>query len=84
MEAMAAKRPIVATDIAENRELLDHEATGLLVPTRNVNKTAKTLIRLIDNKHERERLANNAYNKVLSDFDMKVIVPKYRKFYLEL
>lgn len=84
MEAMASKKPIVATDIPENRELLDHNQTALLIPARNVNKTSTALIKLIDYKQDRDRLANNAYNKVLSDFDTQIIVPKYQEFYLNL
>lgn len=84
MEAMASKRPILTTNIPENQELLTHNETGLLVPTRDTKKTTDALINLIDDKYTRARLANNAYKKVLSDFNIDVIIPRYRKFYLNI
>jgi glycosyltransferase involved in cell wall biosynthesis len=84
MEAMASTRTILTTDIPENRELIKHNQTGLLVPARDINKTAQALVYLIDHQQERQRMATNAYHKVLSNFDIDAIVPKYKQFYLSL
>jgi glycosyltransferase involved in cell wall biosynthesis len=48
LEAMAAGKPLVATDIAGLREAVVHEITGLLVPPGNPTALAAALQRLID------------------------------------
>jgi glycosyltransferase involved in cell wall biosynthesis len=40
MEAMAAGRAVIATDVAGNRDLVRHEETGLLVPPRKARALA--------------------------------------------
>ena len=46
LEAMAARRPVIATAIGGNRELVDDGRTGLLVPTRDVPALSAALVSL--------------------------------------
>ena len=84
MEAMAAKRAIVTTNIPENRELISDGKTGLLVPARNAPATSQALVKLIDNPDIRDNLARAAYAQVVANFNLDVIIPKYRRFYESL
>ena len=47
LEAMAAARPIVATSIPPNAELIEHEKTGLLVDVRSPEQVARAIIRFV-------------------------------------
>jgi len=84
MEAMAARRPIVTTDIPENCELIDHGQSGLLVPARDVNATAHALNTLIEQPSKRHLLGQRAHQSVINNFSLEAVVPRYRKFYLGL
>lgn len=84
MEAMAARRAIVTTDIPENRELLQHGVTGLLTPSHDVEETARALIELIDDEKKRIALAKKANEEIRKNFNIDRIVPRYREFYLSL
>ncbi|MCP4549901.1 MAG: glycosyltransferase family 4 protein [bacterium] len=56
LEAAAATRPIVASDIAGCREVVRHEGNGLLVPPRDPSALAQALERLIADADLRVRL----------------------------
>jgi len=56
LEAMAAGRPIVASDIPGYREVVRHEVEGLLVPPKNPLALAASLIRLLRDEPLRRRL----------------------------
>jgi glycosyltransferase involved in cell wall biosynthesis len=47
LEAMAAARPIVATSILPNAELIEHDRTGLLVDPRAPKQIAQAIARFI-------------------------------------
>jgi glycosyltransferase involved in cell wall biosynthesis len=63
MEAMAAGCAVVATDVGGNRDLVQHEETGLLIPPADANALAQALIFLLSlpgAEEKRKRLAQRA------------------------
>lgn len=48
MEAMAAGKPVIGTNIRGIRDLIEHESTGMLVPVNDISATAKALLHLRD------------------------------------
>lgn len=56
IEAAAAGRAIVATDVPGCREIVQHERSGLLVPPRDAAALAAALRRLIDDRKLREHM----------------------------
>lgn len=56
LEAMAAARPVVATDIDGTRELVEDGATGLLVPPNAPAALAAALRALLDDPARRARM----------------------------
>jgi glycosyltransferase involved in cell wall biosynthesis len=59
-EAMASGKPIIASDIAGVREIVDHEQTGLLALPRNVQALADALGKLARDTELRSRLGEQA------------------------
>ena len=84
MEAMSARLPILTTDIPENRELITHQKTGLLVPAHHTSSVAEALVRLINDQPLRKQLAAKAFQEITAKFSINAIVPRYRDFYLHL
>lgn len=60
MEAIALRKPSVVTDIGGIPEVVEHEATGLIVPSRNPAQFAESLLRLIRNPGEADQFADAA------------------------
>jgi glycosyltransferase involved in cell wall biosynthesis/peptidoglycan/xylan/chitin deacetylase (PgdA/CDA1 family) len=71
MEAMAAGLAVVSTAISGIPELVEHERTGLLVPSGDAAALADALERLAADRELSIRLGNAARRKVISDFDLQ-------------
>jgi glycosyltransferase involved in cell wall biosynthesis len=56
LEAMASGRPVVATDIGGNREVVRHGETGLIVPPRDPGALAAALAGLLDEPRRARRM----------------------------
>jgi phosphatidylinositol alpha-mannosyltransferase len=59
LEAMAARRPVVAGDIPGYRSVMTNEGEGLLVPPRDPYALALAIVRLLADGPLRQRLAAN-------------------------
>jgi colanic acid/amylovoran biosynthesis glycosyltransferase len=70
MEAMAMELPCVATYVAGIPELIENEATGLLVPASDTVALADAIARLIADPSLARRLGAGGRRKVLSAFDL--------------
>lgn len=66
LEAMAAGRPIVASDLASCRELLQDQKTAWLVPPGDAGALAHAVSGLINNPSLAERLARGAWERAPS------------------
>ena len=69
-EAMAAKTPIVASDLPAFTKLLDNGSAGALFASENSDDLADTIINLLGNQEMREKIAITGYEKAKSfDWD---------------
>jgi glycosyltransferase involved in cell wall biosynthesis len=84
LEAMAAGRPVVATDAGGVRDVVLHGHTGLLVPPGNPRALAESVIRLATNREEADRLASNASERVRREFSLQVMLDRYASLYRSL
>ena len=69
-EAMAVGVPVVATDVSGIPELVRHERTGLLAPSRGPGALAAAMQRLLDDRGLAERLATAARDLLTREFDL--------------
>ncbi|MHC1789511.1 glycosyltransferase [Solidesulfovibrio sp.] len=77
MESMAAGKPIVATDIPGNRELLD-AGQALLVPPGDAPAMARAFIRLAADRALAQTLGQAARSKARQSFDIRVVANAYQ------
>jgi glycosyltransferase involved in cell wall biosynthesis len=68
LEAMAAARPIVASSILPNTELIEHAVTGLIVPVKSPDNTARAIARLIQEPDLAQQCAKQARERILKDY----------------
>jgi glycosyltransferase involved in cell wall biosynthesis len=73
LEAMAAGKPLVATDIPGCREAVVHNETGLLVPPKNPAALAAALQTLIDDPALRVRMGQAARLRAEQNFSDAII-----------
>jgi glycosyltransferase involved in cell wall biosynthesis len=81
LEAMARGRPIVATAVGGNPELIEHDETGLLAPKGDAPAMAERIARLAGDAALRERLGKRAQAWVRRTFSMDRMVRDYERAY---
>jgi glycosyltransferase involved in cell wall biosynthesis len=79
-EAMAASRPIVATDADGLSEVLAHERNALVVPRRDAPALARAMVRMIDDAALRAGLAAGA-RRSADEYDIASFVRKMERLY---
>jgi glycosyltransferase involved in cell wall biosynthesis len=70
LESMAAGVPVVATDIAANREAIRDGVDGLLVPVGDVDATVAAVRGLLDDRARASRLGAAARERIGADFSV--------------
>jgi glycosyltransferase involved in cell wall biosynthesis len=79
-EAMAASRPIVATDADGLAEVLRDDDNALVIPRRDSTALARAIVRLIDDGELRARLAASA-RRSADHYDIAAFVRKMERLY---
>ena len=80
MESLACGTPVVGFDIGGNSDLVDHKTNGYLAKPFDITDLAKGIDGVL-NSTEYEILSDSARNKVLQNFDNKIVAPKYIELY---
>jgi len=81
MEAMAAARPVIVSDIASNRELVSHEETGLAVPVTDCAEFAKAAVRLLGDEDLAKQLGSAARDRMAKEFSIRQMVESHAEIY---
>ncbi len=76
LEASACEKAIVVTNVGGLAEIMDDGQTALLVPPRDVEKTAASIIRLIKDEELRKKLGARARKKVEKFYNWNESVEK--------
>jgi glycosyltransferase involved in cell wall biosynthesis len=83
IEAMQAGLPVIASDIAGNRDLVQDGETGCLVPLGDTAEFARRSDRLLENQQEASRLGEAARQRIARDFTVKAMVDRHVALYHE-
>jgi glycosyltransferase involved in cell wall biosynthesis len=84
LEAMVARKPVVATHTGGNSEAVDDEITGYIVPPRDAAALAAKINKLIANKKERTAMGQTGRKRVESFFTIQQHAEEIKKLYLEI
>jgi glycosyltransferase involved in cell wall biosynthesis len=82
LEAMAAGKPIVTTEVDGIHGVLRNKIEGLLVPPMDKASLARALSSLLSNKSLASSLASSAQTKVRADFNIADHVRRIEDIYL--
>lgn len=84
MEAMAAGLPVLASDIAGNRDLVAPGETGYLIPVGDRASFARYALKLLNDPQLRRQMGDAARDRVLSQFSVERMVERHAELYREL
>jgi glycosyltransferase involved in cell wall biosynthesis len=77
MEAMSTGLPVIATDVGDNRYLIEDGYNGYIVPCKDVELIAEKLEYLIDFEEIRKEFGNNSRIKIAREFSEKELLEHY-------
>ncbi len=81
LEACASGLAVMATDVGGNPEIIQHEATGLLVPPDDADATLKALQRLLADAGLRDRLGRATREWVRANASLNALRLRYDALY---
>lgn len=82
-EAMTLGKPVIATDVGGNRELVEDGKTGFLVPFGDAEALAEAMIRLLQDHQTAEAMGQSAREKVITQLGLQRYVNEYQNLYEE-
>jgi glycosyltransferase involved in cell wall biosynthesis len=84
MEAMAARVPVVATDVVGTRAIVVDGKTGLLVPFGAPSAVARAIARILDDGELRRQLTDEAHTELVSGWHQRMVVERMAERYRRL
>jgi glycosyltransferase involved in cell wall biosynthesis len=82
-ESMAMGVPVVATRLSAIPELVENEKTGLLVAPGQPQQLAEAMLKMLTDDALRTRVIPAARQRVLQDFDNKVLVKELASIFIK-
>jgi glycosyltransferase involved in cell wall biosynthesis len=83
LEAMALRRPVVATRVGGVPEMIESGRTGLLVPPRDAQTLAEAIVRLLIDHPLADTLARAGHDFVIANFSVEHMVRAVSAIYEE-
>jgi len=84
LEAMAASKPVIASNVGGIPKVVDGKNTGLLVEPKNVPELGKAISKLMSDREFAVLLAKNGRNFVENNYSLTITTRKYEELYLGL
>lgn len=84
IEAAAAGKFIIASEVGGVPEIISHEQTGLLYSPNNIGELAEKIAWVFDHQDEARAMAQKLQQTVKDKFDINQIIKHYENLYLTL
>lgn len=84
LEAMAAAKPVVATEVGGVPEMVVDKVTGLLVPPKDSKAMAEAILKLLMNKKYAHQLGQAGFKRLNELFTMYKFISEVKRILLEL
>jgi glycosyltransferase involved in cell wall biosynthesis len=81
LEYMASSKPVVATEVGGNPEIVVHGETGLLVPPANADALASAILSILEDKEAASRFGNAGRKRVEERFSLDVMLRNYENLF---
>lgn len=81
LEAMAAERAIIATNVGAIPEMIKNGESGIIVESKNSEALAKAILDLCNNSLKRKALGEGALKKLVSNYGLQKMISETEKIY---
>ena len=81
LEAMAMKKPIIASAIDANKELVDEGVNGFLCRVDSAEEFVSHIKTLLDNKNLRKEFGEAGLKKIKEHYNLTIAVARYEDLY---
>lgn len=82
LDAMALKKPIVATDVGGVHEVVHHNVNGMLIPPGDLEKVAHGLVQLLKDKEKRRIMGEKSRAIIKNEFSMEQMSRSIQEIFL--
>jgi glycosyltransferase involved in cell wall biosynthesis len=84
LEAMAARRAIVVTDVGDNRLVVNAGECGIVVPPRNVEALADAIARLASDSRLRDTMGQAGCRRHQAHYSVDRMIAAYEDLYIKV
>lgn len=84
LEAMLAKKPVIASNHGGLTEILINNETGFLVEPNNEKALSEALLKLIENPELRNSFGEKGYQRAIKEFSADKYVQSFENLFLEI
>lgn len=84
LEGMQAKKPIVASDIGGNNELIRHQKNGLLYPSNDQSAFIDRVLDLCDSPEKRLEMGQQSAAILAAEYALDQFLEQHKTMYLQL
>jgi len=84
LEALAAKKPVIASKVGGTPEIITNETEGILVPPGDPESLTREICRVIEDPDLVQKITANGYEKVKEEFSEKRMLNKVFALYEEV
>ncbi len=84
LEAYAFKKPVLASNIPQNKELVFNGLSGYLFDPLNEDQLMQLINKIYNNEEKSKIMGKNGYNILLKKYSIKIISSKLYKVYRNL
>lgn len=81
LEAMASGKPVIATEVGGNPELILKGKSGFLVPSAEPEKLAEKMVLLLKDENLRREMGEEGKNRVKEKFSLERMAKNYEELY---
>ena len=83
IEAMAARKPCITTQVSSMPEIVIHDETGLVVPPKNSDRLADAIGTIINDKKLARKYGKKGRDIVKGKFTLEHMIQKYEDVFME-
>ena len=83
LEAMALKKPIVASNVSAIPESVLHQHTGLLVPPQDATALAQAIRLLLNSPDKVTKMGEYGYQRLQTEFSVEAMIRATEQLYIE-